>query len=67
MTDADGRCSIASYDSGYKIDKLDPDIHLHVDSVAYEENNTAVNYNPGQNHDEEGDSDGTTIVLQRPP
>jgi hypothetical protein len=62
-TGADGRCIIATLDTGYKIDKLSPYIELHIDSVAY----GAVTYGPELNHDEEGDSDGTTIVIQRPP
>jgi hypothetical protein len=63
MTGADGRCTIATLDTGYKISKNALNASLHIDAVAY----AAVIYRPEENHDEEGDSDGTTIVLQRPP
>ena len=62
-TDANGRCTVASLDTGYKIDKVSLEAQLHVDAVEF----GTVVYAPGLNHDEEGDSDGTTITLLRPP
>lgn len=60
-TAADGRCTIETATAGYKIDSGTPSVQLGIEAVEH-----AAIYNPNENHDEEGDSDGTTIVLQRP-
>jgi hypothetical protein len=62
-TGIDGRCTMASLDVGLEIHKKDSFIELSVTSVEY----GSLVYRPQENHDEEGDSNGTTIVLQRPP
>jgi hypothetical protein len=61
-TQTDGRCAFATL-PGYKIDPDSPSVELQIVDVQY----GTVVYKPEENHDEEGDSDGTTIVLQRPP
>jgi hypothetical protein len=58
----DGRCSFTSLPT-YKIDPNAPGIVLEVSNVQY----GMDPYVSSLNHDEEGDSDGTTIVVQRPP
>jgi hypothetical protein len=61
-TQTDGRCAFAAL-PGYKIHPDSPSVVLQIVAVEY----GTVPYGSEHNHDEEGDSDGTTIVLQRPP
>jgi hypothetical protein len=57
-TNASGRCSIASG----KIPDSKPSTTFTVDDVTH----ATLTYDPGANHDPDGDSDGTSITIFKP-
>ena len=54
MTGTDGQCTLSS-----DLVSLQSNVTFTVDSVAH----GSFAYHPGENHDPDGDSDGTTIIL----